>query len=205
MIGYRRISGPALFCFLLLFSALTLSLTAGCLPTLTLRMREFEIDELLLDVQAFPPGWHVSQSPRQYGEDRAAKDNRYIEFRPKNAMTHSMHIVFQYQDDSSAAYWYDEYLPAEFRSAFRLTPWETPLDLQYQSHVADQFKFACADFEYGDVDGSSKRYTRCTAMGQYEEYVSVFFTYISRESMTYADLERILRAIDERMARYLEK
>ena len=40
-------------------------------------------------------------------------------------------------------------------------------------------------------------------MGQYEEYVSVFFTYISSDSMTYADLEHILKAIDERMAHYL--
>jgi hypothetical protein len=168
-------------------------------------VREFEIAELLLDAQVFPAGWHVSQGPRQYGEDRAGKDNRYIEFSSRNATKHSMHMIFQYQDDSAASYWYAEYLPAEFRSALRLTPWETPIDLQYQSHVADQFRFACADFQYADADGNLNRYTRCTAMAQYDEYVSVFFTYISLESMTYSDLERILKAIDERMAHYLGK
>ena len=37
-------------------------------------------------------------------------------------------------------------------------------------------------------------------MGQYDEYVSVFFTYISPQFMTYAELEHILEAIDEHMA-----
>jgi len=204
MAEHKRFSRPFLLWFLLLFSMLMVCTVAGCSATPTPKVRDFRIDKLLIDVSVFPPGWYVYQDPKRYGEDRAQEDDRYIEFRSmEDAATHSMHIVFQYRDDGAAAYWYAEYLPAEFESAFRLTPWETSDDLQYHSQVADQFRFACADFQF--TDGDSKRYTRCTAMGQYDEYVSVFFTYVSSDSITYADLERILKTIDERMAYYLER
>jgi len=40
-------------------------------------------------------------------------------------------------------------------------------------------------------------------IGQYDEYFVIFNTYMSPDFMTYEDLERVLRAIDERMAHYL--
>lgn len=200
----KRFSRPFFPWFLLLFSVLMLCTVAGCSATPTPKARDFRIDELLIDASAFPPGWLVSEGPRQFGDDRAQKDDRYMEFRSmEDGATHSMHIVFQYQDNQAAAYWYSEYLPAEFHSAFRVSTWQVPRDLPYESPVADQFKFACAEFQ--NASDSSKYHTRCVAMGQYDEYVSVFFTYISPDSMTYASLERILKAIDERMAHYLRK
>jgi len=41
-------------------------------------------------------------------------------------------------------------------------------------------------------------------MARYDEYISVFDTIMSPEYMTLNDLEKVLRAIDERMARYLK-
>jgi len=43
----------------------------------------------------------------------------------------------------------------------------------------------------------------CNMIGQYEEYFVRFNSHISPDFMTYADLERVLKAIDERMALYL--
>ena len=42
-------------------------------------------------------------------------------------------------------------------------------------------------------------------MARYDEYISVFDTIMSPEYMTLKDLEGVLKAIDERMARNLGK
>jgi hypothetical protein len=42
-------------------------------------------------------------------------------------------------------------------------------------------------------------------MARYDEYISVFSTTVSPEFMTLKNLEGILRAVDERMARNLGK
>jgi hypothetical protein len=45
----------------------------------------------------------------------------------------------------------------------------------------------------------------CIVTAQYEEYLIRFNVHMHPEFMTYQDLERVLRAIDERMARNLGK
>jgi len=45
----------------------------------------------------------------------------------------------------------------------------------------------------------------CQAVAQHEEYLVRFHAYVSPQSLSVADLEAILVAIDERMALYLGK
>jgi len=75
----------------------------------------------------------------------------------------------------------------------------------YHSEVADRFRLYCKVVEpipEAHIEGG---WTRCVAVGQYREFISTFSTPIGAEyNMTTEDLERILEAIDEHMARYLK-
>lgn len=75
-------------------------------------------------------------------------------------------------------------------------PWEIPDALTYHSSVANQYYVACGEY-HGKY--------RCTMIAQYEEYYMFLHVHMSPESMTFQDLECVLRAIDERMARCLGK
>ena len=83
-----------------------------------------------------------------------------------------------------------------------LTPWAVPEGWFYQSRAADRLKFACAQLDMGPVGPPE---WRCKAVAQYHGYISALNSTLSPECMTLEDLERILVAIDERMAFYLGK
>jgi hypothetical protein len=204
MAEHKRFSRPFLPWFLLLFSVLMLCTVAGCSATPTPKVRDFRIDDLLIDLSIFPSGWYVDSPPSHTTDSKGQVDGRYIQFRSEGFVARSMHTVYQYRDSRTAAYWYREYLP--FGSAERLTSWEVPSELPYESKVAAQFRFACADFRQNPGD-DSERLRACLAAGQYDEYVSIFSISMSPDDMAehipYSYLERILKAIDERMAHYL--
>lgn len=163
----------------------------------------FDLEALLLDPSSLP-GWRVSDGPDTFAYEQGQEESQYIRFVKKDfKWPGAIHTVFLYRDEEYAADNYEQYLSAHFESAFRLTSWKVPDELNYQSPVADQFQFACANFQ--NTSDTSKTYTKCVAMGQYERVVSVFSTYISPDAMSsYSELENVLKAIDERMAAYLK-
>lgn len=73
-----------------------------------------------------------------------------------------------------------------------LSPCGIPHNLDYQSPLADQFCAACS---VGD---------HCQSVGQYQDYVSIFWLDIESAGLTQADFIAILSRLDERMAQYLE-
>jgi hypothetical protein len=76
--------------------------------------------------------------------------------------------------------------------------WSTPDQLRYQSPVAEQVRFACS------TEADDGRQV-CQAVGQYGRYMTRFHTFMTLNTMTLSDFERILVAIDERMAFYLQE
>lgn len=172
-------------------------------PTVTLRERDFGLEESLIDESIPPSGWSVSRQPHPIQVEWGQEDSRGIEFQLTSGYRMG-HEVYQYRNEQAAAGRYQRYSPGVFGSAERLTPWEVPEGLTYRSKVADQFRFACADFrDYPDI-----RFRHCAAMGQYEELVSVFYVSVLPDEMddymTLSDLERILKTVDERIAHYLK-
>jgi hypothetical protein len=168
--------------------------------------RAFEIEDLLVDVSDFPANWYVNAPPAPMphcdGAITTQKEDIHIGFRAKSP-THiaAGQTVYRFGARWLAAAEYSDRLPIEFNSnsVASLTPWETPPELPYRSPVADQFHFAC------HVNAVLTPQTVCAAMGQYEEYLLISHSIMDPEYMTFADLERILVAIDERMALYLGK
>ena len=108
------------------------------------------------------------------------------------------HDVFRYRNEVDAAIvFHGDFAGREFPEWDMITPWAEPEEWSYESPVADRFKFGCGEM---DILG---RFWRCKAVAQYDEYISVFGTDLSLDYMTLADLQRILVALDERMALYL--
>jgi len=106
------------------------------------------------------------------------------------------HYVFKFRNEASAMYgrfWIQRQghlFPSGQESR------KIPVEWTYRSPIADDWHFACTDYS---------KTTWCTAMARYDEYISVFDTIMSPEYMTLKDLEGVLKAIDERMARNLGK
>ncbi len=156
----------------------------------------FPIEQLLVDESLFAEGWYQQGEPISRDLVSLGVDRIGVTFISHGGV--ALHDVYRC---GSAARSVREY-PGRIESWFSLRegwgPWSVPAELAYQSLVADQSRFACYTHQSSGVQ-------TCQAVGQYEEYLVRFHTDMSPDYMTFAHLERILVAIDERMALYLAK
>jgi len=160
---------------------------------------EVPTETFLIDLSAFPPGWWVDIPPYRGDERIGQADDRWIQFRCEKLFGGplALHQVYWFARERDAAIEYKLQQKAVFFSAERLTPWERPAELPYESPVADRFRFACAQIE----DFPSGSFTLCTAIGQYGPYLSIFSIHVTPGCLTFEDLGRILQAIDRRMSK----
>ena len=163
------------------------------------RAQPVNMYDLMIDVSAFPQGWDVEFGPSHPPPGkhiRGESEGLYVQFDVRGFDAGAMHVVCRYKNDLQATVSF--YVDNEFpKRESVVTPWAVPEEWSYESPVADRFKFACAELEL------LSRFRSCKAVAQYGEYISVFRTHVSPEYMTLEDLERVLKAIDERMALYL--
>jgi len=156
--------------------------------------------DLMIDASVFPQSWELWHGPDPIPEqERRERESLYVVFRYEGlepGIVGARHAVFRYRNEADAATSFSRH---GFLNRHVITPWAVPDEWSYESPFADRFKFACAEI---DILGS---YWRCEAVGQHDEFISVFYTVLSPEYMTLEDVERILVAIDERMAFYLGK
>jgi len=159
--------------------------------------RPFEIEQLLIDDSFFPSGWAIDpegpfvppQAPLGgYNSIERIGLNFYVQ----NGV--AIEDIHRFRSKDESAEEFKRWQETRFSQREIDTPWTVPRELPYRSLVADQFYFACAQ------EGGTPM---CRFLGQYEEYLVLFNTQMSPRSMSYTDVERILRAIDERMAHYL--
>ena len=190
--------------FLILMLITATLLSAGC--TGKIPQRNFTTRDLLIDLSVFPDGWQVSVPPSSPTERLVQIGSSQIEFQASaDPLIGAIHSVFRFNGERAADARFDRMLPSWFNSSsvFSITPWQTPAQLPYHSPTSDKSRFACHDTSAGG------RATICQFMAQYDEYIIVFHTVMTPEDMqprsymTFADLERILKAIDELMLLYL--
>jgi hypothetical protein len=158
----------------------------------------FPLEDLLLGMSAFPEGWYLPTGqpidpPGGFGVRTA------LTFSPPGSGAIALHEVSVARNPDEAAAGYEEWGEFWFSNREGYCMWAAPSEFTYQSPVADQYRLACCIRQQEGGDQT------CQAVGQYGRYLIRFRTYMNPESMTFADLERILIAIDERMALYLEK
>jgi hypothetical protein len=181
-----------------------LSLVASCSGRAP--ERSFKTRDLMIDLSVFPSDWQVTVLPgptwERYGQIASCKTEFVASEDP---LIGAIHTVFRYKSERAAAARFDRMEPSWFNSSSiaSATPWRTPGQLPYESPIADKSRFACHD---SDVGG---RATICQFMAQYDEYLVIFHTVMTpgdmqpQSYMTFADLERILKAIDELMLLHL--
>ena len=179
-------------------------------PTPTPKVRDFWLSDLFVELSALSPQCWVYKGPipLSYEENKGAEEALFAWFEcyhPPDPPGGGMYAIYRFRDSQSAARRYRRDFLGWFPRANLITPYVTPDWMEYQSPVADQFRFACADFcgGYPEVHGKV-----CTSIGQYEEYISAFTFGISppEKIADYTEfLEQMLRAVDNRMAHYLGK
>jgi hypothetical protein len=189
--------------------------TALCATTMwpTPRTPPVDMRNLMLDVSHFPDEWQrcigPTQQPEHVHPEQGAAELWFVGFCPtgfngfQQGIDGAEHDVFRYRDPMEATTrFYVTFSRDEFSNRYTISPWSVPEVWSYESETADRFRFACAEVEPFDL---GRVVTHCTALAQYSEYISVFGTTLEPEYMTLRDLVHVLVAVDERMARYLEK
>ena len=184
-----------------LFIALGLVATvlwSSCVPEQPAPERLFTTRDLLIGVSDMPPGWKVGYGP---GKGRfyisPKEDGSEISFyvsdeRIPLGRRGAYQGAYRYHSAKAAKGVYENLvLPGQVG--------KTPARWRYQSPIADQSYFACYDYE------GREPYPTCEWSARYEEYVVVFSSWLIPGYMSLEDMERVVRAIDARMATYLGK
>jgi len=165
--------------------------------------RSFGVEELLLDESAFPEGWKT-RGPFE-PDDGLPAERVAVDFdaypNPDTSLAAWQEVYRFWGGTRCADIGYRSEGLVWFAPWPGRGPWRPPTELSYQSAVAGRFRLECCAPE-----GSSMQ--TCQAMGEYEEYLVVFRVDVDArypDHMGFGDVERILVAIDKRMAVYLDK
>jgi hypothetical protein len=177
-----------------------LLITVLCLATCKVLSREsraprraFKLEDLLVDHDVIPSVWEDTWGPlHQSGDDLCTTECVEMRFGVSGREPHiqTVHSVYRYLSAGIARRTFEKvYLPSKIYL-------EAVDEWAYESAMAKQSHFGC----YGD--GHSP--PTCQWAGQYEEYIVVFWTRMTPGEVTLVDIEKAVRAIDERMALYLQ-
>ncbi len=157
--------------------------------------RSFTPEDLLIDQGTMPSSWRDVWGPFvPAGHDLCTTECAAIQFgvAASELPIQAEQDVYRYLSMGIAQRTFEKvYLPQR-RHLGSMSDWT------YQSPVADQQHFGCYDWEERDMPV-------CEWAGRYEEYIVVFWCRMVPGEMSLADIERVVRAIDERMAQYLDK
>jgi hypothetical protein len=164
------------------------------------------IDELLIDKSSFPEGWEASEpdwthpprAPWSGPTDMVEYISRdFYSLLGKGA--NADEVIRQFNSSRAAAERYGHDIAVTFRDTEWNTPWVAPVELSFESSVADQYHYACSMLGEGEHAKLG-----CAYVAQYEVYVVYFGIAIyDTAAITYTDLNAVLEAIDERFAQYV--
>jgi len=178
----------------------------GCRVTRGYPPPPFPNEELLLDGSAFPEGWSAYEgfsNPREWlPADQIGR--HYVRHDcPRYSLLASHSVYRFFEGENSAIGGYQRCANSWFAPEEDWEAWAVPAELPYHSPVADEYRFNCHGPE-------GENAWVCQAVGRYNEYVVRLLVDMDSEPeypecMSFADLERILVAIDERMAQYLSE
>lgn len=201
----------SLGCAILLLACTTLG---GCLWVYTTpqkRDQPVKIRELLVDPSVFPPGWEIAEESRIPEEalvEEYGAGEGYVRFLvPKGSQepwcSSVGHLILRYRNDWQAA---KAFYLGRFGTFYAYFPdatsrWEEPKSWTYRSPVANRFRFVCQHF----YDKDWGQGMRCSALAQYDEFISDFRVNVVLGVMGLGDIERILQSIDEMIASHLGK
>ncbi|MGB9873251.1 MAG: hypothetical protein ACPLYD_16540 [Anaerolineae bacterium] len=168
----------------------------SCAPKKPAPERAFTTMDLLISLSDMPAGWKIIRGPGELKDYFSTKDSSWIAFvvSPTGSPGRdgAVHRVYRYRSANNAREVYEDLIRPGI-------PGKTPVGWIYQSPVAASSYFACYDYE------GREPYPVCEYAAHYEEYVVVFHSWLIPDYMSLQDIERVIKAIDIRMAQYLGK
>lgn len=157
--------------------------------------RPFKPDDLLIDQSVIPTAWTDVWGPdTEFYNNRCRTAYTSIRFgmAERELPLQATHEIFRNENIGSARRYFEN-------SRIPLTFPEQPTEWTYQGTVADQSYFGCAD------DSSSNSLLSCQWAGLYEEFIVVFWVRMTPGEVNFEDIEKAVKAIDTRMALYLNE
>lgn len=129
------------------------------------------------------------------------EDDSYVTFNIEgDEHTIARHFVLHYPSASEASSGYLKLFPSEFNdnSIAIEASWETPPELSFTSTKAEQFRTACVT---NLVTGPKQI---CKMMAQYENYIVIFSSHTSQNSMSLSEFNGVIQVIDDIMVKALQ-
>ena len=174
-------------------SFMLVTLLYGCVPLLPVDTSPQECDpdlqSLLIDDSTFPVNW-------SRGELRESDEYRFgsIEhcsssFYTANGFAFQDVHEFQFEDEAIDGYRHLKDIRFSMNPKYD-TPWEVPSVPSLNNLFADDYYLACSN--RGEI-------SICRILAHYDTVVMNFSTHMSPDFMTYDDLDRIVKAIDQKM------
>jgi hypothetical protein len=173
-----------------------LVVAARCLGDREVIPRPFTAFDLLIGEDALPIYWQVDGTPvSPLGE--GDEDDSYVVFIAANSDAMAAQTIYRLPSRKTAESVYDTELPYLFRdeSIVRDSPWQIPDQLSYVSPYTNRQHMACTTY--------SSLYI-CQYLAQYEEFVTVFSSYIDERVMTLEQFNGVVQQIDQRFAQLLQ-
>lgn len=167
-----------------------------CLGDREVIPRPFTAFDLLIGEDDLPTYWQVDGTPvSPLGE--GDEDDSYVVFIAANSDAMAAQTIYRLPSRKTAESVYDTELPYLFRdeSIVRDSPWQIPNQLSYFSPYTNRQHMACASY--------SSRYI-CQHIAQYEEFVTVFSSYIDERVMSLEQFNSVVQQIDQRFAQFLQ-
>jgi hypothetical protein len=152
--------------------------------------RPFTTIELLIGLEDMPAGWE-SFPPYKPVDYLCVNDCATIDFEADTDLPRrrAYEDIFRYKSAVTARKVYKELL---------LPVGNMPPEWSYRSSAADEFTFVCYDYE-------GREPPICEWTARYDEYIVIFRSWLIPGRMSLTNMEQVIRAIDTRMARYLNK
>jgi|CXWL01.1.fsa_nt_gi hypothetical protein len=157
--------------------------------------------DFLLEANMLPAGWEASPCDTSLcrdggGGDTAAERDFYL----PNAPGHALQEVYRFSDERAASDKFKVYMEGNFNeSEVRqpFVPFAPPQEITFKSQVADEYYFACG------VDVIPQ----CKMLARYQNYfVYFYFDHATEQEpggLTYAEIERVLEALEGKVAALL--
>lgn len=156
--------------------------------------RSFTLEDLLIDQEVVPSTWEVKEPLFPAGDNLCTTECIAVRVRAmgeERSIEGGTHSIYRYRNADIARRTFEVVYLTEAKREASLSGWT------YQSPVAEQSHFGCREA----ADGT----TYCEWGGRYEEYITIFSVAIASDERSLADMEQVVKEIDERMSQYLYK
>jgi len=173
---------------------LFLSWGVACMPCQRAPERDFTTESLLMDASMFPPGWEngwVSPTADSHGAFEHPSID-VIGSRGGGAVQE----IYRYECVNDAHREYKRQLDVLFPDTPLYDEWRPREDLGASLAFADEAYVACAKRGWP----LEEKITDCRMLARYHEYVVRFHTEVIPPYLTFEDLARILKSIDDKFA-----